>query len=89
MKWTEAREYAAKLDAHSHKDWRLPTKGELAVLFNNCAAIGRFDISGYYPDGRYWSDAPLIEWNAWVQDFCYGYQKHTNKDNRSSVRCLR
>src|SRR5262245_32539436 len=40
MEWKEARDYAKNLDAHGHKDWRLPTKRELAVLFNNHAAIG-------------------------------------------------
>src|SRR5262245_927314 len=29
-------------NAHSHKDWRLPSKEELNVLFNNRAAIGGF-----------------------------------------------
>jgi hypothetical protein len=33
MKWKQAMEYAAKLDAHGHQDWRAPTKGELNVLF--------------------------------------------------------
>jgi len=35
MTSNEAKEYAAKLDAHVHKDWRVPTKAELNVLFNN------------------------------------------------------
>jgi hypothetical protein len=29
MKFNEARVHAAKLDAHGHKDWRVPTKAEL------------------------------------------------------------
>ena len=29
MTFNEATEYAAKLDAHGHKDWRVPTKAEL------------------------------------------------------------
>ena len=32
IKWKQAIEYAAKLDAHGHNDWRAPTKGELDVL---------------------------------------------------------
>lgn len=31
MRWKEAMDYAARLDAHGHKDWRVPTKGELKV----------------------------------------------------------
>jgi hypothetical protein len=42
MKFNEAQEYATKLDAHGHKDWRVPTKAELNVLFNNRAAIGGY-----------------------------------------------
>jgi hypothetical protein len=33
--FNQAQEYAAELDAHGHRDWRVPTKGELAVLFSN------------------------------------------------------
>jgi hypothetical protein len=47
MAFTDAKEYAAKLDAHGHKDWHVPTKAALNVLFNNRAAIGGFDVSGF------------------------------------------
>ena len=47
MTFNEAQEYAAKLDAHGHKDWRVPTKAELNVLFNNRAAIGGFNVSWF------------------------------------------
>src|SRR5205085_7850986 len=53
--FNEARKYASKLDAHSHRDWRVPTKGELNVLFQNKAAIGGFDVTGSPPAGWYWS----------------------------------
>ena len=46
-----AQKYAAKLDVHNRQDWRVPTKGELNVLFQNRAAIGGFDESGSYPAG--------------------------------------
>src|SRR5947209_3092432 len=55
MEWTQAMKYAEELDAHGHRDWRVPTKGELNLLFNNRAAIGGFDESGSYPAGWYWS----------------------------------
>jgi len=31
MSFNEAADYAAKLDAHGHRDWRVPTKAELKV----------------------------------------------------------
>src|SRR5438105_898104 len=33
--FNEAAAYAKKLDEDGHKDWRVPTKAELNVLFNN------------------------------------------------------
>src|SRR5262249_10581674 len=39
----QAKAYCAGLDAHSHNDWRVPSKRELNVLFNSRAAIGGFD----------------------------------------------
>lgn len=35
MAWKGATKYAAALDAHGHKSWRLPTRAELKVLFEN------------------------------------------------------
>jgi hypothetical protein len=49
MKWKEAMDYAKRLDTHGHQDWRLPTKGELNVLFNNRAAIGGFNVPARVP----------------------------------------
>jgi len=87
--FNEAQEYAAKLDAHGHKDWRVPTKAELNVLFNNRAAIGGFDISGSYPAGWYWSASPFNLWNAWGQRFSDGLQNYYTKVSHSSVRPVR
>jgi hypothetical protein len=54
MTFNDASDYAKKLDAHGHQDWRVPNQDELDVLFNNRAAIGGFDVSGSDPAG--WSD---------------------------------
>ena len=89
MKWQEAMDYAAKLDAHGYKDWRLPTKGELNVLFNNRAAIGGFNVSGSNPAGWYWSGTQYGTWNARVQRFSVGCQGYYSMVYRSSVRCVR
>ena len=89
MKFKEAQKYAAKLDAHGHKDWHVPTKAELNVLFNNRAAIGGFDISGSDPAGWYWSASPLSKWNAWCQRLSDGAQYYGNKGVHLSVRPVR
>ena len=83
-------EYAAKLDAHGHQDWRVPTKGELKVLYNNRAAIGGFDESGSVPAGWYWSSShDFIDYGAWAQRFSDGSQYDSFKGSDSSLRCVR
>jgi hypothetical protein len=72
-----------------HKDWHVPTKNELNVLFNNRAAIGGFDISGSNPSGWYWSSSFYDKWNAWGQRFSDGFQNDFSKVYPSSVRCVR
>src|SRR6266849_745613 len=84
-----AKEYASKLDAHGHNDWRVPTKDELNVLFNNRAAIGGFNATGPGPAGWYWSSSQYNWWSVWVQRFSDGYQSNASRDDHSSVRCVR
>src|SRR5438270_12306526 len=62
-RFNQARRYAAKLDAHGHADWRIPSKRELNVLFNNRAVIGGREE----PDSWYWSSLGGICHDAWAQ----------------------
>ena len=55
-----------------HRDWRIPTKNELNVLFNNRAVIG-YGEDGLDRDRWYWSSAE-DGYNAWVQSFNKGWQ---------------
>lgn len=55
MDWVEAQEACADLG----DGWRLPTKGELNVLYKNKDKIGGFD------EAFYWSSAPDIYDHAW------------------------
>jgi Protein of unknown function (DUF1566) len=89
MTFNDAVLYAAKLDAHGHDDWRLPTNAELNVLFNNRAAIGGFNINGSYPAGWYWSGTQDFKWYAWDQRFSDGRQVPNHEFSHSSVRCVR
>ena len=89
MMFNDAQKYAAQLDAHGHKDWHVPTKAELNVLFNNRAAIGGFNVTGSYPAGWYWSASPNGLWNAWVQRLSEGCQSNFTKDSHSAVRLIR
>ena len=90
MAFNEAKQYATKLDACGHQDWRVPTTAELNVLFNNRAAIGGFNVTGSSPAGWYWSSSSVFKWGAWGQRFSDGCQYNDHgKDNHSSVRCVR
>jgi hypothetical protein len=88
--WQDAMNYAAGYDGHGHKDWRVPTKGELNVLFVHRAAIGGFDESGSVPDGWYWSSSQYDYNTAWSQLFAGGNQFYLSlKDGDSSLRLVR
>jgi len=89
MTFRQAQEYAAKLDAHGHKDWHVPTKAELNVLFNNRAAIRAFDINGSNPADWYWSASPNGKWGAWCQRLSDGAQRNYAKLYHLSVRPVR
>jgi hypothetical protein len=90
--FNQAQKYAARLNkenAHDHDDWRVPTKNELDVLFNNRAAIGGFDISGSDSAGWYWSSSRYGYYGAWAQRFSDGLQYDGFKYDASSLRCVR
>jgi hypothetical protein len=91
MTFQEATDYAAQLDAHGHRDWRLPTKTELNELFNNRAAIGGFNLTGAVPAGWYWSSSQKkVKWSTWSQRFRDGFQyDRTTQGIGSSLRCVR
>ena len=89
MKWNAAMEYAAQLDARGHEDWRVPTQGELNVMYNNRAAIGGFNVSGSDPAGWYWSSSQFDNLTAWDQRFSDGDQGAYYKYYVSSLRCVR
>ena len=87
--WDSGSQYCADLQAHGHHDWRVPTKGELNVLFQNRAAIGGFNEPGSHPAGWYWSSSQLNYNGAWAQRFSDGYQSINLKNYASSLRCVR
>jgi hypothetical protein len=93
MEWKQALLYASKLDAAGHNDWRLPSKPELDLLFNNRVAIGGFNLGGSTPGstpaGWYWSSTPDILWTAWSQRFRDGSQINNYWDHLMSSRCVR
>jgi hypothetical protein len=91
MTFNEAAEYAKTVNSQKacgHDDWRVPTKNELAVLFNNRAAIGGFDIFAE-PDGWYLSSPGRGASAIWGQSFHNGRQSSCINSSSASVRLVR
>ena|SRR5690349_18689243 len=93
IKWKQAMDYAAGLDAHGHQDWRVPTRAELNVLYDNRdkgALKGTFNVTGSLFAGWYWSSTETFAHLAvWDQRFSDGLESWYEKDNFSSLRCVR
>jgi hypothetical protein len=99
MWFYEAKEYAAKLDACGHQDWRMPTRDELSELFNNRAAIGGFKENVPGIDSWYLASFPVrkdgspltrIDGGVPAMNFYdpRGLQDE-NAYSKSSLRCVR
>jgi hypothetical protein len=89
LNFGEAAECAKRLDSHGRKDWRVPTKAELNVLFENRAAIGGFDTSDADPYGWYWSSMCSDGYYALAQRFSDGYESVSSRYLESALRCVR
>jgi hypothetical protein len=94
MKWKQAMRYAATFKGHGHPKgtFRVPTKDELTILFENKAAIGGFNETGSDSDVRYWSSAEQLHDcvdSAWVRLFSNGRRGWDPKSAASSLRLVR
>jgi hypothetical protein len=81
MEWNEAKQACAILGA----GWRLPTKEELYLLYENKAKIGGFAYN------YYWSSTEGNGNGAWVQYFSSGLQSggYYSKFSKYYVRAVR
>ena len=83
MNFGEADRYAKSLAVHEHKDWRLPTREELKILFNTRAEIGGFTTRDDGGVGHwYWSCTEIDGWTSsvWARDFTNGLGDWVRKD---------
>ena len=87
--FNQAAHFAAYVDACGCKDWRVPTKAELNVLFQNREAIGGFDTTGSALAGWYWSSSDIFDYDARAQRFSDGIQIYRRRDFASALRCVR
>lgn len=92
MDFNAAAKYAKDLEVGGKKGFRVPSKAELNVMFQNRekgALKGTFNLTGSGPAGWYWSDTPYGFNFAYGQRFSDGYRVFYYRLNDSSVRCVR
>jgi TolB-like protein len=80
-----AAELCTALDINGYKDWFLPSKDELNLMYQNLKQkrLGGFD------NGWYWSSSQANHYNAWNQNFSDGDQLDYYKNNAYTVRAIR
>ncbi|NUN04894.1 MAG: DUF1566 domain-containing protein [Bdellovibrio sp.] len=84
-----AARYCDKLDYGGYKDWYLPSRYELNLMWTNKGSIPGLDVSGNW----YWSSTEYASDTSWIQRFDAGLQsagnKNANLPNGLLVRCVR
>ena len=92
MDFNAAAKYAEGLEVGGKKGFRIPTKAELNVLFQNRekgALKGTFNLTGSDTAGWYWSSTPYNVNYAYGQRFSDGGHDFYGRNSDSSVRCVR
>ena len=75
-------EYWVTLSGVNYRDWYLPSKHELDLLYQQKTIIGS-------PTGSYWSSTESTDVQAWKQIFDDGNQVSSSKDASNKVRAIR
>ena len=68
------------------KDWRLPSKDELNLIYNTLKVAGQIQDEDWYWSSSLTSNKSRY---AWDQNFSDGYQNYTLKEMYCSVRAIR
>jgi TolB-like protein len=83
--WSSALSTARNHRGGGYTDWRLPTKEELNLIYQNLRAKN----IGNLGDSWHWSSSENDSSNAWSQRFSDGSQGYSYKTNTNSVRAVR
>jgi len=77
------------MDVNGYKDWFLPSRDELDLMYKNLKQIGLggFDSGGYWSSSQY--NTEFSSDNAWYQSFNYGFQRINFKNTTFTVRAIR
>ena len=80
--WDSAVQAAIDTSAYG-PGWHLPTKNELALLYEQKKVVGGF------ANVSYWSSTESVSGTAWLQSFNSGLQYNLSKSNLLRVRAVR
>jgi hypothetical protein len=83
--WSNALTSARNYRRGGYSDWRLPTKDELNLIYQNLRARN----IGNLGDNWHWSSSEATSSYAWVQNFSDGRQDYSTKSSTGSVRAIR
>jgi hypothetical protein len=82
----KAAQVCVNLNFDGYKDWFLPSKDELNLMYTNLKQKGL----GGFSNNWYWSSSQYGNNSAWLQRFSDGYQNdYYNKNSTDSVRAVR
>lgn len=79
MKWDDAMKACAALG----DGWRLPTRVELLLMYENK------DVGGGFANDYCWSSTEYDSYRAWIQDFGFGNQFNGGKNYSHYVRAVK
>jgi hypothetical protein len=80
-----AAQLCASLDINGYKDWFLPSRDELDLIYKNLKLKGL----GGFGTSWYWSSSEYGPRDAWNQGFSLGLKNGNSKDRMGNVRAIR
>lgn len=89
--WAEAEKVAEGYRGGNLSDWRLPTKEELKLVYQNLWKPGIITETWYEATWYdwYWSSSGYCNNHYWAQRIRDGYQSTSNGHSECAVRAVR
>lgn len=83
--WSDAQSACRRFESCDYRDWVLPDRKQLNLLYLHKSALERFPFSYSF----YWSSSEDTAGHVWVQGFGAGFQVRNFKTNSNRVRAVR
>jgi hypothetical protein len=81
--WNNANQLCTNFRNGKYRDWYLPSKEELSLLYKQKSVIGGLT------DNTYWSSTEMENGNVWGINFKNGMQYGSNKNIPNYIRAIR